>query len=100
MAKTRPIAQRDTTLHSPDEIKRRAVFVLYALAIPAGGFALIAGIVRHHPGLIVAGVLAFALFVALHFTRRRWKMKDLADEIAKNPFKPVRVPKDPNTGLF
>ena len=100
MAKTRPISQRDTTLHSTGEMKRRLVFVLYALSAPAGILALIAFFVKKQPLLAVAGGLLLVLFIGLHFTRQRWGASQLADEIAKNPFKPKRVPKEPGEGLL
>ena len=100
MAKTRPIPQRDTTLHSADEMKRRLAFVLYALSAPAGLLALIAFFVKKQPLPAVAGGVLLGLFIGLHFTRRRWGAKQLADEIAKNPFKPKRAPKDPGEGLL
>ena len=40
------------------------------------------------------------VFVALLLTRGRWGAKQLAEEIAKNPFKPKRVPKEPGEGLL
>lgn len=100
MAKTRPISQRDTTLHSTGEMKRRLVFVLYALSAPAGVLLVIACFVKKQPLLAVAGGLLLGVFVALHCTRRRWGASQLADEIAKNPFKPKRVPTEPGEGLL
>lgn len=100
MAKTRMIVQRDTTPHSAAEIKRRLVFVVYALSIPAGVFALITSYVHHQPRMALAGACALAVFVALHFTRNRWGARELAKEIAQNPFKAKRVPKDPNDSLI
>lgn len=100
MAKTRMIVPRDTTTHSPAEVKRRLAFLAYVLSIPAGGAFLVLGLVRTQPLLAVAGGLGLVLFVVLHLTRSRWGMKVLADEIAKNPFKAPRVPKDEDSGLL
>lgn len=94
MAKTRPIVPRDTSTHSSSEIKRRLAFLVYVLSVPIGAGLLIAGLARPQPTLIVAGVLALVLFAGLHRTRARWGMKALSDEIARNPFKPKRVPED------
>jgi hypothetical protein len=100
MAKTRMIVPRDTTLHSTAEIKRRLAFLCYVLSAPVGGLALATGIVRKQPILAVIGGLVLGLFVALYLTRSRWGMKILADEIAKNPFKAPRAPKDEDSGLL
>lgn len=95
MAKTRMTAPRDTTPHSFAEIKRRLVFVIYALAIPVGIFAFITGFVRRDLPAAAVGGLAVIVFLALHFTRSRWGARELAAEIARNPFKPPRAPKEP-----
>lgn len=100
MAKTRPISQRDTTLHSTGEMKRRLAFVLYALSAPAGVLLVIACFVKKQPLLAAAGGVLLGVFVALLLTRGRWGAKQLADEIAQNPFKPKRVPKEPGEGLL
>lgn len=94
MAKTRLIVPRDTTPHSPAEIKRRLAFLLYVLSAPVGGFALVRGLMRQQSLLAVAGGLGLILFIALHLTRSSWGMKALSEEIARNPFNPKRVPED------
>jgi amino acid transporter len=94
MAKTRPISQRDSKTHSADEVKRRLLFVAYALSIPVALFAFVTSSKRHDTLAAVIGGLAVIAFVFLHFTRSRWGAKDLVEEIARNPFKPKRVPKD------
>jgi F0F1-type ATP synthase assembly protein I len=100
MAKTRMTSPRDTTPHSAAEMKRRLLFVIYAFSIPVAVLAFIVAGVRHDGVAAVAGGLAIVAFVALHLTRSRWGAKDLADEIARNPFKSKRVPKEPGEGLF
>ena len=94
MAKTRPISQRDSKTHSADEVKRRLLFVAYALSLPVALFAFVTSAKRHDILAAVIGCLAVIAFVSLHFTRSRWGAKDLAAEIARNPFKPTRVLKD------
>lgn len=100
MAKTRMTAPRDTTPHSASEMKRRLLFVVYALSIPVAVFAFITSSVRHDLLAGVVGGLAVIAFFALHFTRARWGAKDLAEEIARNPFKSKSVPKEPGEGLL
>jgi hypothetical protein len=100
MAKTRMIVSRDSTTHSPAEVKRRLAFLVYVLSIPVGGIVLALGLARTQPLLAVAGGLGAVFFVALHLTRSRWGMKSLADEIARNPFKAKRVPKDEDSGIL
>ncbi|HSI10157.1 MAG: hypothetical protein ACAH89_15700 [Rariglobus sp.] len=100
MAKTRMTAPRDTTPHSTAEMQRRLLFVIYALSIPVGIFAFLTSFVRHNMLAAVIGALALIAFIALHFTRPRWGAKELADEIARNPFKSKSVPKEPGEGLL
>ncbi|MBC8041759.1 MAG: hypothetical protein H7Y06_14545 [Opitutaceae bacterium] len=100
MAKTRMTAPRDTTPHSTTEMKRRLLFVAYVLSIPVGIFAFITSHVRQDTLAAVIGGIAIIAFIALHFTRSRWGAKDLADEIARNPFKSPRAPKEPGEGLL
>lgn len=79
---------------------RPAGFLVYVLSIPVGGAILALGLTRAQPLLAVAGGLGVVFFVALHVTRSRWGMKPLADEIARNPFNPKRVPKGPGEGIL
>lgn len=98
--KTRMLAPRDTTTHSSSEMKRRLIFVIYALSIPVAIFAFITCFVRHDVLAGVLGGVAIMTFPILHFTRSRWGAKELADEIARNPFKTKRVPKEPGDGII
>lgn len=61
---------------------------------------MIVGLVRKQPTMAVVGAALIVAFVALHLTRARRGTKELVEEIARNPFKPKRVPKDPDSGLL
>lgn len=76
-------------------------FVAHVLSLPAGvPLAVIVGLVRKQPTTAVVGAALIVVFVALHLTRARRGTKELVEEIARNPFKPKRVPKYPDSGLL
>jgi len=76
-------------------------FVAHVLSLPAGvPLAVIVGLVRKQPTMAVVGAALIVAFVALHLTRARRGTKELVEEIARNPFKPKRVPKYPDSGLL
>lgn len=89
---SRPVPERDSTLSEPAEMRARLFFILRALSIPVAAIAFFVALVR--PGsttAMIVGALAAATGLALHLTRARWGAKDVASEIAKNPFKPKRI---------
>ncbi len=93
--KLRPVAQRDTNVRSLREIATRLTYLVYLLALPAGGVCLLWGATQGKTPALGAAAAFVLLFASLHrFARHPLEFALMRAELKNNPFKRKTVGED------